>query len=492
MSFGFLGIQFGFALQNANVSRIFETLGANVDDIPILWIAAPLTGLVVQPIIGYFSDRTWTRLGRRRPYFLFGAIAASAALIIMPNSPVLWVAAGMLWIMDASINISMEPFRAFVGDMLPSEQRTKGFAMQSFFIGTGAVVASALPWMLNNWFGVANTAPEGVIPPSVKWSFYLGAIAFIGAVAWTVFKTKEYSPEQLKAFEDAEKEEIEDENALREVPIEAGDGQRKVTLGIIFAIFGAVTTWLTYEFSLDKEVFVATGGLTVVGLVMMVAGMLQKAGKTEQGLVVVMHDFIHMPKTMKQLALVQFFSWFALFALWIYTTAAVTSHIYGTSDTTSALYNEGADWVGLMFGVYNGIAALVAFGLAPMAKLLSRKWVHAISLMLGGAGLILIYFISDPVMMIVSMVGVGIAWASILAMPYAILAGSIPAKKMGLYMGIFNFFIVLPQLIAATVLGYVTRTYFGGEAVYALVLGGIVLFIAAATMYFVDDVDEVG
>jgi maltose/moltooligosaccharide transporter len=346
--------------------------------------------------------------------------------------------------------------------------------------------------MLNNWFGVANTAPEGVIPPSVKWSFYLGAIAFIGAVAWTVFKTKEYSPEQLKAFEDAEKEEIEDENALREVPIEAGDGQRKVILGIIFAIFGAVTTWLTYEFSLDKEVFVATGGLTVVGLVMMVAGMLQKAGKTEQGLVVVMHDFIHMPKTMKQLALVQFFSWFALFALWIYTTAAVTSHIYGTSDTTSALYNEGADWVGLMFGVYNGIAALVAFGLAPMAKLLSRKWVHAISLMLGGAGLILIYFISDPVMMIVSMVGVGIAWASILAMPYAILAGSIPAKKMGLYMGIFNFFIVLPQLIAATVLGYVTRTYFGGEAVYALVLGGIVLFIAAATMYFVDDVDEVG
>lgn len=491
MSFGFLGIQFGFALQNANVSRIFETLGANVDDIPILWIAAPLTGLVVQPIIGYFSDRTWTRLGRRRPYFLFGAIAASAALIIMPNSPVLWVAAGMLWIMDASINISMEPFRAFVGDMLPSEQRTKGFAMQSFFIGTGAVVASALPWMLNNWFGVANTAPEGVIPPSVKWSFYLGAIAFIGAVAWTVFKTNEYSPEQLKAFEDAEKEEIEDENALREVPIEAGDGQRKVILGILFAIFGAVTTWLTYEFNLDKEVFVATGGLTVVGLVMMVAGMLQKAGKTEQGLVVVMHDFIHMPKTMKQLALVQFFSWFALFALWIYTTAAVTSHIYGTSDTTSTLYNEGADWVGLMFGVYNGIAALVAFGLAPMAKLLSRKWVHAISLMLGGAGLILIYFISDPMMMIVSMVGVGIAWASILAMPYAILAGSIPAKKMGLYMGIFNFFIVLPQLIAATVLGYVTRTYFGGEAVYALVLGGIVLFIAAATMYFVDDVDDV-
>lgn len=490
MSFGFLGIQFGFALQNANVSRIFETLGASVDDIPILWIAAPLTGLVVQPIIGYFSDRTWTSLGRRRPYFLFGAIAASIALVFMPNSPALWVAAGMLWIMDASINVSMEPFRAFVGDMLPSEQRTKGFAMQSFFIGTGAVVASALPWILTNWFGVANTAAPGVIPPSVKWSFYLGAVAFMGAVAWTVYRTKEYSPEQLKAFEDAEKEEIEDENALREVPIEAGEGQRKVTLGIIFAIAGAITTWLTYEYALDKEVYVATGGLTVVGLIMFFAGILQKAGKTEQGLVVVMHDFIHMPKTMKQLALVQFFSWFALFAMWIYTTSGVTAHIYGTSDTTSALYNEGADWVGIMFGVYNGIAAIVAFGLAPMAKLLSRKWVHAISLILGGFGLISIYFFSNPMMLIISMIGVGIAWASILAIPYAILAGSIPAQKMGLYMGIFNFFIVLPQLLAATVLGYVTRTFFEGQAVYALVLGGIVMIIAAATMYFVDDVDE--
>jgi maltose/moltooligosaccharide transporter len=490
MSFGFLGIQFGFALQNANVSRIFETLGANIDDIPILWIAAPLTGLIIQPIIGYFSDRTWTSLGRRRPYFLFGAIAASAALIVMPNSPVLWVAAGMLWIMDASINVSMEPFRAFVGDMLPSEQRTKGFAMQSFFIGTGAVVASALPWVLNNWFGVANTAEPGVIPPSVKWSFYLGAVAFIGAVSWTVLKTKEYSPEELKSFEEAEKEEIADENVLREVPIEAGDGQKKVTLGIIFAIFGAITTWLTYQFALDKEVYVATGGIGVVGLIMLLAGLLQKSGKTNQGLVVVMHDMIHMPKTMKQLAVVQFFSWFALFALWIYTTAGVTSHVYGTSDTTSVLYNEGADFVGLMFGVYNGVAALVAFGLAPVAKKLSRKWVHSISLTLGGIGYILMYFVSDPNMLIVSMIGVGVAWASILAMPYAILAGSIPSEKMGLYMGIFNFFIVLPQLLAATILGYVTRTFFEGEAIYAIVLGGIVLIIAAVSMYFVDDVDD--
>tara|TARA_R110002126_G_scaffold200584_4_gene348185 strand:+ start:25377 stop:26915 length:1539 start_codon:yes stop_codon:yes gene_type:complete len=490
MSFGFLGIQFGFALQNANVSRIFETLGANVDDIPILWIAAPLTGLIVQPIIGYFSDRTWTRLGRRRPYFLFGAIFASVALVIMPNSPALWIAAGMLWIMDASINISMEPFRAFVGDMLPSEQRTKGFAMQSFFIGTGAVIASILPWLMTNWFGVANTAPEGIIPPSVKWSFYLGAVAFMVAVGWTVFKTKEYSPEEMEAFEAAEKEQLADPNVLREIPIEAGEGQSKVNIGIIFSILGVITTYVTWAYELDKEVYVATGGLIAVGLISLIAGMLQKSGKTEQGLVVVMHDMIHMPKTMKQLAVVQFFSWFGLFAMWIYTTSAVTAHVYGATDTTSVLYNEGADWVGIMFGVYNGVAALIAFGLAPFAKLTSRKTVHALALVLGGLGLISIYFFTNPMFLIISMIGVGIAWASILSMPYAILAGSLPANKMGLYMGIFNFFIVLPQLLAATILGFVTRSIFGGESVYALMLGGAVMIIAAVSMYFVDDVDE--
>ena len=490
MSFGFLGIQFGFALQNANVSRIFETLGASVDDIPILWIAAPVTGLIVQPIIGYFSDRTWTRLGRRRPYFLFGAIAASAALIIMPNSPALWMAAGMLWIMDASINISMEPFRAFVGDMLPSEQRTKGFAMQSFFIGTGAVVASALPWMLTNWFGVSNTAPEGIIPPSVRWSFYLGAAAFISAVLWTVLRSHEYTPEELESFEAAEKEAIEDEEVLREKPIVAGEGQRKITMGLVFAAIGVVTTYLTWEFDLEKEVYVATAGLFTAGFVALIAGLFQRSGKTENGLVIVMHDFINMPKTMKQLAIVQFFSWFALFAMWIYTTSAVTSHIYLTSDTTSILYNEGADWVGVMFGVYNGIAALVAFGLAPVARKTSRKFVHGVSLILGGLGLILIYFISNPNLLIVSMIGIGIAWASILSMPYAILAGSLPAKKMGLYMGIFNFFIVLPQLLAATILGFLTRSLFGGEAVYALILGGIAMIVAAISTFFVDDVDE--
>ena len=491
MSFGFLGIQFGFALQNANVSRIFETLGAEVDLIPILWLAAPVTGLVIQPIVGYFSDRTWTRLGRRRPYFLWGAIFASAALIIMPNSPVLWVAAGMLWILDASINISMEPFRAFVGDVLPSEQRTKGFAMQSFFIGTGAVVASALPYVMTNWFGVANTAPEGMIPDSVKWSFYIGGAIFLLAVIWTVFRSREYSPDELEAFEEYENSLLDNADEVkRDIPIEAGEGQKKINFGYIFTFFGVLLSFWVYAYGYDAELYIVTIGLSVLGVISLAAGYLQKGGKTEQGLVVVAHDFLTMPKTMIQLAVVQFFSWFALFAMWIYTTAAVTSHIYGTSDTTSALYNEGADWVGILFAVYNGVAALVAFGLAPMAKLTSRKIVHAISLTVGGLSLILIYFMSSPYMLIISMIGIGLAWASILAMPYAILAGSLPAKKMGLYMGIFNFFIVIPQIIAASMLGFITRNWFGGEAIFSLMLGGATLIVAAISMYFVDDVDD--
>ncbi len=505
MSFGFLGIQFGFALQNANVSRIFETLGANVDLIPILWLAAPVTGLVIQPIVGYFSDRTWTRLGRRRPYFLWGAIFASAALVVMPNSPYLWVAAGMLWILDASINISMEPFRAYVGDMLPSDQRTKGFAMQSFFIGTGAVVASALPWIMTNMFNVANTAPEGMIPPSVKWSFYVGGAIFLLAVMWTVFRSHEYSPEELDAFEEYENDLIADSDEVkRDIPIEAGEGQKKITFGYIFTFFGILTSAGVYYGGYDAELYILTVGVLVLGLISLIAGFLQRGGKTEQGLVVVVHDFLTMPKTMIQLAVVQFFSWFALFAMWIYTTAAVTSHIYGTSDTTSVLYNEGADWVGILFAVYNGFAAVIAFGLAPMAKATSRKIVHAGALIVGGLSLIGIYFlnfsvdttlfgidlvITAPMLLIIPMIGIGLAWASILAMPYAILAGSLPAKKMGLYMGIFNFFIVIPQIIAASMLGFITRNWFGGEAIFSLMLGGAAMIIAASSMYFVDDVD---
>jgi len=421
MSFGFLGIQFGFALQNANVSRIFETLGASIDQIPILWIAAPVTGLIVQPIIGYLSDRTWGKLGRRRPFFLVGAILASLALLIMPNSPALWIAAGMLWMMDASINISMEPFRALVADLLPSEQRTTGFAVQSFFIGTGAIIASVLPYIFTNWLGISNTAAAGEIPPSVRYSFYIGALAFISAVGWTVFRTKEYPPENFEKFE---------HNKLQ-------------SKGLL------------------------------------------------KGVAEIFRSFIGMPKTMIQLAVVQFFSWFALFAMWIYTTPAVTHHIYGATDTSSGLFNEGANWVGVLFAIYNGFAALTAFLLPWIAKRTSRKTVHMISLICGGIGLASFYVIKDPNLLLISELGIGLAWSSILAMPYAILAGSIPSDKMGVYMGIFNFFIVIPQITAAAILGFFVKHFFNNEAVYALLIGGASMIIAAALVMFVNDLDAV-
>ncbi|MDO8898305.1 MAG: MFS transporter [Bacteroidales bacterium] len=562
MSFGFLGIQFGYALQNANVSRIFQTLGGDTDKLALYWLAAPVTGLLIQPIVGYFSDRTWNRFGRRRPYFLVGAIMASLGLLIMPNSPFLWVAVGMLWIMDASINISMEPFRAYVGDMLPSEQRTKGFVMQSFFIGISSVVASALPYIMANWIGIANTAPEGMIPPSVKISFYLGAFAFITTVLWTVFRSHEYPPEEYNQYHPAETEAEKD------------------------------TFWLFQIFK----------------------------------------DFGTMPKTMIQLAFVQFFSWFALFAMWVYSVPAVTTHLYdmkmhrdqivqlsamanerkaeflgntvemerltmvmrdldvlmtktekeslanininlanyfvngriltneemaaeltraasetslpamnevvekdfaelrkqmanGTVPTVTAEtiryftqnmdqfnfdnefktrltllnslthaqaeYNNGADWVGVSFGGYNLFAAAIAFFLPVLARMTSRKTTHMGSLILGGIGLLSIYFLPNSNWLILSMVGVGIAWASILSMPYAILTGSIPGGKLGIYMGIFNFFIVIPQILAATILGFMLKTFFMNESIFALVIGGVAFLISAALVTIVDDVDDV-
>ncbi len=417
MSFGFLGIQFGFALQNANVSRIFETLGASQDELPILWLAAPITGLLVQPIIGYYSDRTWhKKWGRRRPFFAMGALLATIALFLMPNSTALWMAVIMLWLMDASINISMEPFRAFVGDMLPNEQRTSGFAMQSFFIGIGAVIASALPYIMTNWFDVSNVALDGTIPNSVKWSFYIGGIAYFSAVMWTILKTEEYPPDDI--------EKLKAENA-------------------------------------EKGIF--------TGLKESFMGIFQ------------------MPKAMVELALVQFFSWFALFAMWIYSTPAITSHVYGTSDPTSAIYNEGADWVGICFAAYNGLAAIVAFLLPVIAKYTSRRITHLLALLMGSIGFISIYFISDPNLLLFSMVGIGIAWASILSMPYAMLSSVLPAEKMGYYMGVFNFFIVIPQIVAAGILGFLLKSFFGNDSIYALIIGGVSMAIAAMLCLFVQD-----
>nr|WP_199046376.1 MFS transporter [Dyella sp. ASV24] len=461
MCFGFLGIQFGFALQNANVSRIFQTLGADVGDIPALWIAAPFSGLLVQPIIGYLSDRTWTRLGRRRPYFLIGAVLTTLALLCMPNSPVLWVAAGLLWIMDASINVSMEPFRAFVGDQLPPRQRPVGYAMQSFFIGVGSVVASLLPWLLAQ-LGVSNVAGEGAIPDTVKYAFYLGGVVLLGSVLWTVLTTREYPPGELEAFTDN--------------PVDAGETEASGAwrLGVALIVAGVVLLVAIRYYGLEKELYLLAGGLTLFGALFSWLSATRTRGMLRQ----VMGDLYGMPETMRRLAVVQFFSWFALFALWIYTTAAVTSVHYGTTDTHSALYNEGANWVGVLFGAYNGFAAVAAAVIPWMVRRWGLRASHLANCWLGGAGLLSFLLIRDPHWLLLSMVGVGFAWASILSLPYALLSDNLPATKMGVYMGIFNFFIVIPQLLAASVLGLLLRLFFHGQPIWALAMGGASLVVA--------------
>ncbi len=480
MCFGFLGIQMGFALQNANVSRIFQTLGADVENLALYWVAAPLTGLIVQPIIGYMSDRTWNRFGRRRPYFTVGAVLATLALFVMPNSPALWFAVGMLWILDASINISMEPFRAFVGDMLPEKQRTGAFSMQTFFIGVGAVVGSALPWMMTNLFGISNVAGENEIPPSLKAAFYVGGAMFLIAVLWTVIRTKEYSPEELKEFDKARPpQHVVEDTAVR-------SAAQYMNWGIVSALIGAVGWYLIIRFELDKQLFILAGAFIAFGLLQVITSMMQKGGRTENGVYIVMHDLFHMPRVMRQLAVVQFFSWFAMFAMWIYGTPGVTSHHYGTMDPTSAAYNEGADWVGILFGAKFGIAALAAIAIPVIARRLGCRISHLINMAIGGAGLISFIFIQDPKHLIISMVGVGIAWGSILSLPYALLSSNLPAHKMGIYMGIFNFFIVIPQLVAASVLGLIVRDFFGAQSIYGLVIGGTLMIIAGLSTLLVD------
>ena len=461
MCFGFLGIQFGFALQNANVSRIFQTLGADVGDIPALWIAAPFSGLLVQPIIGYLSDRTWTKLGRRRPYFLIGAVLTTLALLCMPNSPVLWVAAGLLWIMDASINISMEPFRAFVGDQLPPRQRPVGYAMQSFFIGVGSVVASLLPWLLAK-LGVSNVAGEGAIPDTVKYAFYLGGVVLLGSVLWTVLTTREYPPGELEAFSD---------NPVEATATDASGAWR---FSVLLIIAGAALLVAIRHYALEKELYLLAGGLVLFGALFSWLSITRSRGMLGQ----VMGDLYSMPESMRRLAVVQFFSWFALFALWIYTTAAVTSVHYGTTDVNSAAYNEGANWVGVLFAAYNAFAAVAAAAIPWMVRRWGLRISHLLNCALGGAGLLSILVIRDPQWLLLSMVGVGFAWASILSLPYALLSDNLPASKMGVYMGIFNFFIVIPQLMAASVLGLLLRLFFHGQPIWALAMGGASLLVA--------------
>lgn len=475
MSFGFLGIQFGFALQNANTSRIFETLGADVDKIGLYWLAAPVTGLVVQPIVGYFSDKTWTRFGRRKPYFMIGALLASLSLFIMPNSPALWVAIGTLWMMDSSINITMEPFRAFVGDNLNEKQRPLGFFTQSFFIGVGAVVGSALPYIFSNWIGLSNVAEAGLIPESVKWSFYCGGVVFLLAVLWTVLRSNEYSPEELERFEGN----VSGEVAATPVPV-----RKQFNYGLAFVALGLLSWQLIRTNGLDKELLILSGGLAMTGLLFLLAGLLRQ-NRISNGFTDIITGLLDMPATMKQLALVQFFTWFALFAMWIYTTQAVTGHVFGSHDPTSKVYNDAADWVSIMFAFYSLVCAIAAFALPKLAKLTGNRKAHLMALTLGGLGLISIYFATGRTHLILAMTGVGIAWASILSVPYTLLSNALPAARMGYYMGVFNFFIVIPQIVAGTILGFVLKTFFNSEPVYALIIGGVSMIVAGILTLFV-------
>jgi maltose/moltooligosaccharide transporter len=421
MSFGFFGIQFGFALQNVNTSRIFATLGTSMDDLALVWLAAPVTGLLVQPVIGYLSDNTWhPTWGRRRPFFFLGAVLAATALFLMPNSAAIWMAVAVLWLMDASINVSMEPFRAFVGDKLDTSQQTAGFAMQTFLIGCGAVIASLLPILFTDVLGVSNVPVNGAVPDSVRYSFYIGGAAFLLAVMWTVFTSTELPPPDLDRFEAQRKHSRNFGVALREI----------------------------------------VGG------------------------------FAHMPKTMVQLAFVQFFTWIALFALWIYTGPAIADNVYNTTDPLSAGYQDAGNWVGVMFAVYNGLSALAAFVLPVLARRTSRKACHAVCLAVGGLSLVSVFFIHDKHLLMIPMLGVGLAWASILTMPYAILAAALPPNRMGYYMGLFNFFVVIPQVVSGLVLGYATKHFFGNHAVFTLVLGGVSMLIAAVLAVFITDRPE--
>lgn len=480
ISFGFFGIQIGFALQNANMSRIFQSLGAELDNLSALWIAAPLTGLLVQPIIGHLSDRTWLgKLGRRRPYFLAGAILASLALLIMPESKILWFSVLMLWVLDASINVSMEPFRAFVGDMLRKDQHSAGYAVQTAFIGAGAVVGSIFPWALEQ-MNVSNVAPGGGIPDTVRYAFWFGGLMFFLSVLWTVFTTREYSPEEMAAFDGVPSEE-EAGHAIRLL------AAKNYSSSLIWIAAGALVFWATPFFGLEKEVLLLGGLLAAYGLASIIAIMLAKGGSSNNMLSSIVGDFSGMPPLMKRLALVQFFSWSALFIMWINTTPVVAQYAFGSADPASAGYQAAGNWVGVLFTVYNAVAAVAALTLLPfLSKAIGQAKTHIVGLLCGAAGYASFFLLRDANLLLLSEIGIGIAWASILAMPYAMLASSLPQRKLGIYMGLFNVFVVVPQLLVATVMGSIMQAFFPGEPIWTMAFAAGTLIIAAIAMIPVD------
>ncbi|WP_333865497.1 MFS transporter [Sphingobacterium sp.] len=419
MSFGFLGIQMGFALQNGNASRILQTFGADVEHLSLFWLAAPITGMIVQPIIGHYSDRTWNKLGRRRPYILVGALLTTITLFLMPNAALftallapLWIGAGLLMFMDASINVTMEPFRALIGDNLPSSQRSLGFSVQTFLIGIGAVLGSLLPFILTKYFDVAGTSEVGQVPSNVIYSFYLGGFVLLLTVLWSVFKTKEYTPAELQTFSDT--------------------------------------------IAVEQEAAPKFGLRSIVG------------------------DIAKMPLIMRKLGWVQFFSWFALFMMWVYTTPAIADSVfYLRAGNRQDLYMEAANWVGVLFGIYNGVSAIYALFIPQIAKRFGRSKTHALGLSIGGLSLISLFLIKDANLLILPMIGIGIAWGSILAMPYAILSDHLPAGKMGVYMGLFNFFITLPQIVCGFFGGMIIKYFFHSQSIYGLLLAGVFMLLAA-------------
>jgi len=481
ISFGFFGIQIGFALQNANMSRIFQSLGSSLDNLPVLWIAAPLTGLLVQPIVGHLSDKTWLgRLGRRRPYFIAGALLAALSLFLMPESSQLLMAAVLLWTLDASLNISMEPFRAFVGDMLRKDQHTAGYALQTAFIGAGAVVGSIFPTLLDKW-GVSNIVAGGGIPDTVRFSFWFGGAALFVAVLWTVLSTREYSPDEMAGFGETA-EHPDNEQTIRRL------ANRSFGTSVVWVAVGLSVIFAVIDLHLEKEVYLLGALLIAYGLANAAGIALARRGSSSNMLANIVGDFSGMPRVMKRLALVQFFSWSALFIMWINTTPVVAGNFYHSPDPASAGYQDAGNWVGVLFAIYNGIAAIAALALLPwLAKSVGKARTHMICLVCGAAGYASFFVLKDAKMLVLAEIGIGIAWASILAMPYAILASSLPQRKLGIYMGLFNIFIVVPQLLVATVMGSIMKALFPDQPIWTMLAAAIVMGIAALAMLRVDD-----